>query len=463
MKIMPVGAAGEVTGSCFLVETRGGRFVVDCGMFQGHGSDEMRNWHFPFEPTDVDAVFLTHAHLDHCGRLPFLHAQGFRGLCYATASTCDLAQFIMLDAAKLQQEDSERRNRKGRRAGMQAQPALYDEQDVLHLLRYFRTQPYKETLKLGSDIQVTFHQSGHILGSAAIEIREGGVSVLFSGDVGSPGRNVVPDPTPPPACDLVFCESTYGDRMHRSEEESVNELRDAINWALDAGGNVIIPSFALERTQDVLFHLRGLRQRGEVPNCPVYVDSPLAINITRVYEHHTADLDAATRAVFAKHTDPFHFPGLTACSSPQDSRAINGKDGVIIIAGSGMCQGGRVVHHLKHNLWRQDTAVVFIGYQAVGTLGRRIIDKAPSIVIDHEPITVNARTFTINGFSAHADQAGLRSWLSTTDPAHIVLNHGETAASDTLAKLLAAGGRSVEVAKPDKIYNTATLAFAARK
>jgi len=457
MKIHPIGGAGEVTGSCFLVETSGGRFVVDCGMFQGHDESEARNAHFPFSPGDIDAMFLTHAHLDHCGRLPLLHARGFRGWVYATPSTCDLAQFILLDSAKLQEEEFERRLRKGRRAGAPVSRPLYDTQDVVHLLRYFRTQPYETPLKLGSDIEVIFHQSGHILGSAGIEIRENGTSVLFSGDLGNPQRNVVPDPTPAPVCDLVFCESTYGDRLHRSEQESVNELRDAINWAHQAGGNVVIPSFALERTQDILFQLHELRRRGEVPQNPVYVDSPLAINITRVYEHHQEDLDDETRALLKAHDDPFSFPGLTTCSSSEQSRAVNGKDGVIIIAGSGMCNGGRVVHHLKHNLWRADTAVIFVGYQAVGTLGRRIVDGAPTVTIEHEPIAVNARTFTINGFSAHADQAALTGWLASSAPAHIVLNHGETNASAALAELLAAQGRSVEVANPHTVYDTAKL------
>ena len=456
MKITPIGAAGEVTGSCFLIEAGRDRFLVDCGMFQGHADYEARNRHFPFDPAEIDAVFLTHAHLDHCGRLPFLHAEGFRGYVYATPSTCDLAQFILLDAAKIQEEDSSRRHRKFRRSGQPYQPPLYDTQDVLHLLRYFNAQSYREPLHLGN-LSITFHQSGHILGSACIEVRDGESSVLFSGDLGSPQRNVVPDPAPPPHCDLVFCESTYGDRLHRGEEESVAELREAITWAFRSGGNVVIPSFALERTQDLLFHLRALRLRDEVPHNPVYLDSPLAINITKVYEHHPHDLDAETRAVLATHTDPFLFPGLTRCVSSEESRAINAQNGVIIIAGSGMCQGGRVVHHLRYNLWREDSAVIFIGYQAAGTLGRKIVDGAPNITIEHEPVTINARRFTINGFSAHADQPGLLAWLDATKTAHIVLNHGEPKSSATLAALLAAKGCGVEVAQPERVYDTANL------
>ena len=307
MQITPIGAAGGVTGSLFLVEAAGGRYVVDCGMFQGRDEDESRNYRFPFEPESIDAVFLTHAHLDHCGRLPFLHARGFRGPVYATASTCELAQFIMLDAAKLQQEDADRRNRRLRRAGQEATRPLYDEQDVLHLLKYFKPVPYREPLVHGG-VTATFRQSGHILGSAGIALSADGVTAFFSGDLGSPGRNVVPDPDPAPDVDLIFCESTYGDRLHRTEEESVQELAEAVNWAYDAGGNVVIPSFALERTQDILFQLHELRRKGLAPKNPVYVDSPLATNLTRVYEQHPQDLDDETRAFFTQREDPLPFP-----------------------------------------------------------------------------------------------------------------------------------------------------------
>jgi metallo-beta-lactamase family protein len=461
MKITPVGAAGGVTGSCFLIEANGGRYLVDCGMFQGRDDDENDNRKFPFAPAEIDAVFLTHAHLDHCGRLPLLHAQGFRGRVYATASTCDLAEFILLDSTKIQTEDAERRARRGRRQGAPAEPALYDEQDVIHLMRDFRPRRYREVFEVGG-LQVTFHQSGHILGSAAIEIREGDASALFSGDVGMPKRNVVPDPDDAPECDLVFCESTYGDRLHRSEEESVAELAEAVNWAYEQGGNVIIPSFAMERTQDMLFQLHGLRREGKVPNNPVYLDSPLAINITRVYQQHPGDLDDETQAFFERNKDPFRFPGLQMTRSAEQSRNINSLNRVIVIAGSGMCSGGRVVHHLKHNLWREDSVVVFVGFQAQGTLGRRIVERATNITIDHEPIVVRARTFTINGFSAHADQAGLVSWLSSTARARIVLNHGETSASAKLAEVLKTQGRNAEVAQKGKVYDTEAVTAAAR-
>ena len=267
MLITPIGAAGEVTGSSFLVETSQGKYLVDCGMFQGKRDDDARNKKFPFDPMEIKAVFLTHAHLDHCGRLPLLHALGFRGKVYATSATCELAQFILLDSAKVQQEDASRSARRALRAGRIPEKALYDEQDVLHLQGYFSALQYLTPLQVDG-LEVTFHQSGHILGSASIEIRQGDHNVLFSGDLGAPKRNVVPDYTPPPVCDMVFCESTYGDRLHRSEEASIAELAEAINWAYEQGGNVIIPSFAMERTQDILFQLRQMRERGEIPLNP---------------------------------------------------------------------------------------------------------------------------------------------------------------------------------------------------
>lgn len=452
MKITPVGAAREVTGSCFLLEADSGKYLIDCGMFQGRKNDEDRNCHFPFEPSDIKAVFLTHAHLDHCGRLPLLYAQGFHGNVYATAATCELTQYILLDAAKLQQEDAERHARKSRRAGQPAQPPLYDEQDVLNLLRDLHVLDYDNLLEVGG-LQVRLHQSGHILGSACIEVREGNACVLFSGDLGAPKHNVVPDPAALPECNLVVCESTYGDRLHRGEQESVDELAEAINWTYQAGGNVIIPSFALERTQDILFQLYKLRKQGLIPENQVYLDSPLAINITRVYNKHPDDLDAETRAEFTANGDPFSFPGMQIIHSSEQSRALNGRDRIIVIAGSGMCNGGRVVHHLKHNLWREDSAVIFVGFQAQGTLGRRIVEHAPNIMIEHEPIAVQAKIYTINGFSAHADQAALATWLGGTKSAQIILNHGEPTASEALAKLLSAQGRAVEVAEPGKVYN----------
>jgi metallo-beta-lactamase family protein len=452
MKITFFGAAREVTGSCSLVEAPGGPFLVDCGLFQGDQDSDARNRQFPFSPASIQAVFLTHAHLDHCGRLPLLYAQGFRGPIYATAATRDLTQFILLDAAKLQLEDYVHQQRKQQRAGELAEPPLYREADVLYTMSLFRSLHYEEPLALPGGCQALLHQSGHILGSAFVELRGDGKTVLFSGDMGTPGRNVVPDPADPPPADLVVCESTYGDRQHKTQRESVMELADALRWAYQAGGNVVVPSFALERSQDLLYDLRQLREGGQVPKNPVYLDSPLSINITEVYRRHMDDLDNETRAVVGEGRDPFSFPGLYSTPQTEQSKAINEKNGVVIIAGSGMCQGGRVQHHLKHNLWRPECAVIFVGYQAVGTLGRLIVDGAQKVHIMGETIACRARLYTINGFSAHADRLALLSWLGKTGKARLLINHGEEKTASQMVAELHALGRSAEVANPGVHY-----------
>jgi metallo-beta-lactamase family protein len=453
MKITPVGAALEVTGSSFLLETGSERFLIDCGLFQGGPDAEEKNREFSFNPKEISAVFLTHAHLDHCGRLPLLQKQGFSGPIYTTAPTRDLAQFILLDAAKLQEEDNQRESRKKLRAGETPSSPLYTEQDVIYTLSHFRPQVYEQAFSPSKDLQVTFRQSGHILGSAFLEFRQGDKTVVFSGDLGSPRRNVVPDPALPSACDLVFCESTYGDRMHKSWESSIQELTDALNWTWKAGGNVVIPSFALERAQDILFILRDQRGKKVVPSNPVFLDSPLSINLTEVYRRHIPDLDTETKSLMAQGIDPFNFPGLRNTVTGEQSKLINNLNQSTIIAGSGMCQGGRVVHHLKHNLWRADSSVVFVGYQARMTLGRAIVDGAKKVHIFGEPIAVKARIFTINGFSAHADQETLLQWLAGSGRARIVLNHGEEGAAQNLTKKLIQQGRQAEVAEPGKPYN----------
>jgi len=452
MKFTPIGAAGEVTGSSFLLEAGKNKYLVDCGLFQGGPEAEQRNQEFPFDPREIKAVFLTHAHLDHCGRLPLLYKKGFRGRIYSTSATRDLAQFILLDASKVQEEDFLKQSRKKRRAGEEALPPLYSDGDVLFTTSHFQPVPYDSPIRVENGFQITFRQSGHVLGSAFLVFEEKGKRLIFSGDLGSPHRNVVPDPDFPPPCDLVVCESTYGDRSHKTIQESISELKEAINWAYKAGGNVVIPSFALERAQDVLYYLKNLRMKGEVPSNPVFLDSPLSINLTEVYRHHTDELDEEIRDLIMKGDEPFSFPGLRFTPSVEQSRAINEKNQIIVIAGSGMCQGGRVLHHLKHNLWREDSAVVFVGYQARQTLGRAIVEGAKKVHIYGEPIAVKARIYTINGFSAHGDQKVLLEWLEKTNGALILLNHGEEHSASAFASILKGIGRKVELAEPQKIY-----------
>lgn len=452
MKITPLGAAGEVTGSSFLLEADGKNYLVDCGLFQGDPESEERNRNFSFDPREIEAVFLTHAHLDHCGRIPLLFKKGFRGKVYSTSATRDLSQFILLDAAKVQEEDFLRQSRKKKRAGEEILPPLYSEGDVLYSLTLFSPVSYNSSFPLTGNFNVTFRQSGHVLGSAFLVFEGNGKKVVFSGDLGSPHRNVVPDPELPPVCDLVFCESTYGDRSHKSLKESIEELREAINWAFTAGGNVAIPSFALERAQDILYYLRELRENKQVPQNPVFLDSPLSINLTEVYQQHVEELDEELRALISQGIDPFLFPGLEFTPSVEQSRAINEKNKIIVIAGSGMCQGGRILHHLKHNLWREDSAIVFVGYQARNTLGRAIVDGAQKVHIFGEPIAVKAKIYTINGFSAHGDKSVLLDWLKGTGKAEIILNHGEESSASSLVAELKAMKRSVQIAEQGKVY-----------
>lgn len=452
MKITPLGAAREVTGSLFHLQIAGRQYLVDCGLFQGEDGIEVRNETFPFSPKEISAVFITHAHLDHCGRIPLLFKQGFRGKIYCTFPTRDLAQFILLDAAKVQEEDYLRQARKKRRASEEAPPPLYSETDVLYAMNLFQPIDYGAPIQLSTNCLLRFHQSGHVLGSAFLEFEEEGKRILFSGDLGSPQRNVVPDPESPPPADLVFAESTYGDREHKSLNDSIQELQEAVQETYKAGGNVVIPAFALERAQDVLFYLRELRAENKVPQNQVFLDSPLSINLTEVYRHHIKDLDEEIGKLLQHGEEPFSFPGLEYTRAVEQSRAINEKSRIIVIAGSGMCQGGRILHHLKHNLWREESGIIFVGYQARLTLGRALIDGAKKVHIYGEPIAVRARIYTINGFSAHADQAALLSWLEATRKARILLNHGEEKVAEEFAQLLRKSGMQAELAEPGASY-----------
>jgi len=431
MRITSYGAAEGVTGSCHMVEAGGLNLLVDCGLFQGRREDEDRNSApLPFDASQIDFVLLTHGHLDHCGRLPLLGKAGFEGSILSTPATREIARAILLDSAHLQTEEASRRRRRARRTGKPHSPPLYTVQDALYALDQFDPRPrYGGKLKLSDDVEITFRDAGHVLGSAFIEIRapeqEGAKSVVFSGDLGNLGQHVVGDPSPLPRSDLVVVEGTYGDRNHRSVSDSVDELARVVTQVLERGGNVVIPTFALERAQDVLFYLGELRREQRIPRCPIFLDSPLAIDITRAYRRYATYLDAVVQEMIESGEDPFSFDGVEFTRTTEDSRRINDVQGSIILAGSGMCQGGRVTHHLKHNLWDEESAVVFVGYQASGTLGRRIVEGAKSVRIHGEEVAVRASVHTIGGFSAHADQAGLLRWLKPCSGGRALLVHGE--------------------------------------
>ena len=422
------GAAGEVTGSCHLLEHAGRRILVDCGLFQGSDALEGENAHaFAFDPASIDFVLLTHAHLDHCGRLPLLARRGFRGEIIATAPTRELARLVLSDAASLQEEEAKARTRKLRDF---AAP-LYTLEDAFHAMDFFgRRAEYGQDIVLAPGLSVRFIDAGHMLGSASVVVETGeGASrrrIVFSGDLGNPGRPLLRDAEPPPATDVVVIESTYGDRDHRSMAASVAELIGAVADRIERGGNVVIPTFALERAQEILYHLADGIRDGILPRTlPVFLDSPMAISATETFARYPEYLGEEARRRLADG-DLFGLPTLRFTRETADSMALNRiKGGAVILAGSGMCTGGRVRHHLRHNLWRKHAGVVFVGYAARGTPARRIIDGADTVRLFGEDVRVQARIWTINGFSAHAGQHDLLGWLGHAAPKKAVLVHGE--------------------------------------
>ncbi|WP_426663907.1 MBL fold metallo-hydrolase RNA specificity domain-containing protein [Rhodanobacter aciditrophus] len=425
------GAAKQVTGSCHLVTCGDTRVLVDCGLFQGGGLDDLNFEPFGFEPASIDVLLLTHAHLDHCGRIPRLVRQGFRGRILATAATRDLARIVLLDAAGLQEEDAARAERSDRRRGERPRPPLFTLDDAFHSLDFFDTPvAYGQTVPVAPGVRARFLDAGHILGSASILLTltdaEQVRTILFSGDLGNPGRPILRDPAPAPEADYVVMETTYGDRPHRALPDSVDELHRAIRDTFARGGNVIVPTFALERAQEILYYLHGGAAAGKLPpHMSVFLDSPMAISATEIFRRHPECFDRPFLDQL-RDSDPFAMPGLRFTRDVAQSMAINRIErGAVILAGSGMCTGGRVRHHLKHNLWRERCSIVFVGYAAEGTLARRIVDGAKSVRLLGEEIQVRAQVWTINGFSAHAGQGALLDWLGTTPRRKVFLVHGE--------------------------------------
>lgn len=430
MKVIPYGGAKRVTGSCFYVEVRDVRLLIDCGMFQGE--DEEKNYEpFPFDPKKIDYLVLTHAHIDHCGRIPLLVKEGFKGKIICTEPTAKLSRLMLLDASKVMYENYKTLLKKLARTGRVPREPLYEEYDVLEAMEFFKViLPYNKDYRLSKGVVLRLRDAGHILGSAFVELDiyedKKPKRVIFSGDLGNKNKPIVQDPESPSQADYVFIESTYGDRNHKSFEESKQELLEAIRYTIGRGGNLIIPSYALERAQEILYVLREFYEEGKLPKCQIFLDSPLAISITKLFTSHPEFYDRDTYEVFLEK-NPFELPNLIYTKDVEESKAINSiSSGAIIIAGSGMLNGGRVLHHLKYNLWREECSIVFVGYQPKGTLGRKIIEGAQTVRIFSEEINVRAKVFTINGFSSHADQRGLLEWLSYTQrPQKVFLIHGE--------------------------------------
>lgn len=446
MKITFLGAAHEVTGSCTYIEVGDKKGIVDCGMEQG--KDLFVNAQLPVVASQLDFVLLTHAHVDHSGRLPLLYKEGFRGSVYASAATCSLCEIMLRDCAHIQESDAEWKNKKNKRAGRAMEEPLYTMADAEGILRQMIPCQYDKTIQVNDCVSIRLTDVGHLLGSAAIEVwlSEGGEtrSICFSGDVGNIDQPILRDPVHVKKADFVVIESTYGDRYHETERaDYVTELATRIQKTLDRGGNVIIPSFAVGRTQEMLYFIREIKQKGLVrghSDFPVYVDSPLAIEATSVFlQCDTHFVDDEMAAVIRSGVNPLVFPGLELSVSAEESKAINDNTNPkVIISASGMCDAGRIRHHLKHNLWRRESLVLFVGYQSEGTIGRLLADGAEKVKILGEEVQVRAEIDVLPGVSGHADKQGLINWLGGFEekPGLVFVNHGDPDSADSFVACL---------------------------
>ena len=444
MKITVIGAAGgEVTGSAYVLDTKKGRVIVDCGMFQGGRKSESLN-RPPARPnTHLDAVLLTHAHLDHTGRLPLLAQLGYRGPVFGTPATIDMTALILRDSAKIQVQDVFRQNRRLERKGKPLKEALYEMKEAEQILSLMRPVPYNKSIEVADGIQATWTEAGHMLGSASIKltVNDGGSekSIIFSGDLGPRGVPILRDFQPFQHANLVFLESTYGDHDHRPFLETVKEFEAIIKDAVSSGGRVLVPTFAVGRAQLLISLLgRMFRQKTILP-FPIFLDSPMAIEATNVYTKHREIFDDRMKRFIAQRPLRADLATLKASISPQESMKINEHQGVcLIMAGAGMCNAGRILHHLKHNLWREEAHVMMVGYQGHGSLGRWLIEGQSRVTIHGEQVAVRAKIHTLGGFSAHAGQSDLLHWLGHVAPSkpRVVLTHGEDGPRRTLAGLV---------------------------
>lgn len=441
------GAAGTVTGSAHLLQIDNKKILMDCGQFQGPWEIERRNYEaLPCSPKTLHAMILSHGHLDHCGRIPLLTKNGFKGPIYSTPPTRDIARLILLDSAHVLKEEFQWKHRKLMRMGIKAQEPLYSMEDVYYSMDTFNHQiGYNQTVKLCTkpEIRLTLYDAGHILGSSQIYLEyenEHGTpqTLLYTGDLGDGGRPLMSDPAQPAQpIHTMIMETTYGDRDHKTYGDTVAEFEDAIIFAVKKKGTVLIPAFALERTQEVLYHLGEMKRTGKLSKkIPVFLNSPLAIDITRLYHSHAGFCCTRLREILkGRRQSPFVFPGLILSETIEESIAIHSVDGPkIVIAGSGMMNGGRIKHHLKHLLWKENTSLIVVGYQAEGTLGRKIIEGAKEVQIFGEPVAVKAKIHTINGFSAHAGQTTLLNMAQKASPKRLFLVHGEPAVSKAFAE-----------------------------
>ncbi len=450
MKITFLGATRTVTGSNVLIETKDKKFLLDCGLYQGQQKEIALNTDdFLFKPSEIDFMLLSHAHIDHSGRIPKLYVEGFRGPIYATKATCDLCEIMLPDSGYIQESEIEWLNRKRKREGKHEVPPLYTYQDAIDSLVLFERVQYDETIQIDQNIRVRFKDAGHMLGSSIIElwITEDGKEkkIVFTGDLGNNDIPLLREPTMIDDADILIMESTYGDRLHEKKEDKAAEFLRIVSETLERGGNVVIPSFAVGRTQEILYELQKSKQSeneefrreyDEIMSAPVYVDSPLATSATEVFLKNLDCLDEFVQEDIRDGIKPLDFPGLRFTQSVEESKLLNETaNRSIIISASGMCEVGRIKHHLKHNLWRPESTILFVGYQAIGTLGRKIVDGAKVVKIFGEEIGVNAQVKYIEAFSGHADQSGLLKFVESFKkrPMQIYLVHGDEEAQNVLA------------------------------
>ena len=444
MKVTFFGATKTVTGSNFLVEGAGKKFIIDCGLYQGIDKEEMKNAEpFPYDINEIDFMLLTHAHIDHSGRIPKLYKEGYRNKIYATNATCDLCAIMLPDSGHIQETETEWKNRKRIRRGEELLVPIYDAETAARSLELFKTVPYDQIIEIDDNIHVRFNDAGHMLGSSIIEvwIKENGENkkIVFTGDLGNSDIPLLSEPTMIEDADFVVMESTYGNRLHIRNDNKAKLFIDIVTDTIKQGGTVVIPSFAVGRTQEILYELNKIKESDTdnpefekkyeiLMNTPVYVDSPLAISATEVFRENMDLFDEETQELIKRGDNPLEFPGLKFTQTVEESKALNeSNESSIIISASGMCEVGRIKHHLKHNIWNPKNTILFVGYQAPGTLGRKIVDGAKSIKIFGEEIAVNARVEYIEGYSGHADQEGLLNFIYSfiKKPNHIFLVHGE--------------------------------------
>lgn len=446
IKLKFLGAVQNVTGSRHFLQANGVSILIDCGLYQERQFTD-RNWDpFPIDPGKIDACLLTHAHLDHCGLLPKLVREGFKGKIYCTDATADIAKIILLDSAKIQQEDAEhkrKRHKKQKRATAHEIKPLYTVEDAEACLQHFSPVEYRKSVDIGDGIEATFYDAGHVLGSSVIRVKvrqqDEERIIIFSGDIGRRNRPIVCDPTIFDTADYILIESTYGDRVHEDVKDIKNLMAEVINSTAKAGGNIIVPSFALERSQEVLYYLKELLDESAIPKIKIFLDSPMASKITKVFKKHPEMFDEETSEMIKNHHSPFDFAELQMAGKAAESKAINDiRETVMVIAGSGMCTGGRVKHHLVNNIENPKNTIMFVGYQAVGTLGRLIVEGAKNIRILGQKYKVRAKIVRIHGFSAHADKEELLAWLKElkTPPKHVFVVHGETKSANAFGKFI---------------------------